>query len=37
MNDLLLFLTVGGVYALGSLAVSIFVVKLLLDREDRRG
>lgn len=37
MNDLLLFLTVGGAYVLGSIALSIVAVKLLLDREDRRG
>jgi len=36
VNDMLLFLTVGGAYVLGSLAVCIVVVKLLLDWEDRR-
>lgn len=37
MNDLLLFLTVGGAYVVGSIVLSIVAVKLLLDREDRRG
>lgn len=36
MNDMLLFLTVGGAYVLGSLVVSIVAMKFLLDWEDRR-